>query len=381
MRRFRDRQSSKLFRGGEMAKMMAMIGMLLVVGMMILRARDADTWRFLASDPAPAPQAQGEEPAEAISTGAEAAAAGADSSAADEAQGPAADGDRSPDDSPPVDATPPLDEDAEERAALTEEFQAITDRSPLAKEDMFAYWRLLRWTESVRLPAMLKRARTDVRYGDLILDPTAYRGDLLKVRLHVAQVLKFQAAADNPLGIETYYQAVGWNDASQAWFYFCIFTDLPPGMPLGDRVTQEGTFVGYFLKTTTYQDGQGKRIQAPVLIGRMVWHPSLPVKPREQEGPLTWVLGGVLIVGFLVRMVWRMRLGKKREPLAGVLRGRPSSEEPVESVEDWLDRAESPAAGEAINGAAEHESNGNPNGHSAGFPRDPRLDQSEEPGG
>ena len=75
------------------------------------------------------------------------------------------------------------------------------------------------------------------------------------------QLLKFEAAADNPLGIETYYQAVGWNDSSQAWFYFCIFTDLPPGMPMGDRITQEGTFVGYFLKTTTYQDGLGKGSQ------------------------------------------------------------------------------------------------------------------------
>ena len=145
----------------------------------------------------------------------------------------------------------------------------------------------------------------------MILDPAAYRGDLIKVRLHVAQLLKFEAAADNPLGIETYYQAVGWNDSSQAWFYFCIFTDLPPGMPLGDRITQEGTFVGYFLKTTTYQDGLGKGSQAPVLIGRMVWHPSPPLKPREDDGYLTWSVGGLLLAGFLVRMVWRMRRGKK----------------------------------------------------------------------
>ena len=146
----------------------------------------------------------------------------------------------------------------EERAAIADEFQAITDRRPIAKEDMFAYWRLLRWTESAKLPALLRRARTDVRYGDLILDPAGHRGELMKVRLHVVQVLKHRATADNPLGIETYYQAVGWNDSSQAWFYFCIFTDLPPGMPLGDRITQEGTFVGYFLKTITVPGRSGK---------------------------------------------------------------------------------------------------------------------------
>ena len=85
--------------------------------------------------------------------------------------------------------------------------------------------------------------------------------------------------------------------------------------------------------------------------------------------------------GFPLRMVWRMRRGKKREPLVGMLRGRGSSEDPTESVEEWLDRAESPAAGEAINEPREHESNGNPQSYSAGFPHDPRLDQSEEPGG
>ena len=57
------------------------------------------------------------------------------------------------DDVRPAEATPPLDEDSEERAAIADEFQAITDRAPLAKEDMFAYWRLLRWTESAKLPA------------------------------------------------------------------------------------------------------------------------------------------------------------------------------------------------------------------------------------
>ena len=113
----------------------------------------------------------------------------------------------------------------------------------------------------------------------------------------------------------------------------------------------------------------------------MIWHPDPQAKPREDDGLTTWLVGGFLLAGFLGRMVWRMRSKKKREPLVGMLQGRASPEEPTESLEEWLDRVESPPVGEAINEAADHESNGNGKGHATGFPRDPRLDQSEEPGG
>ena len=77
-------------------------------------------------------------------------------------------------------------------------------------------------------------------------------------------------------------------------------------------------------------------------------------------------------------MIWRTVPGKKRTPMEGLLRGRTGGEEPTISVEDWLDRVESPTADEAINEPGDHESNGNAHDHSAGFPVDPRLDQSEE---
>ncbi len=368
MRRFRDRQSNRLFRGGELARMLTMVSFLLVLVMVFLKARDPDTWRFLANDPAPVSTGETDEPRRDE---------GSDTTA--ESHKPAGDvNETAPAEGAATDAMPPLDEDPEERAAIADEFEVITDRAPIVKEDMFAYWRLLRWTEDSPLPAMLKRARSDVRYGDLILDPAAHRGQLMKVRLHVVQLLKLKAAPDNPLGLETYYQAVGWNDSSQAWFYFCIFTDLPRGMPLGDRITTEGTFVGYFLKTTTYQDGLGKGSQAPVLIGRMIWHPSPQAPKHEEESLLPWLIGGLLLAGFGVRLVWRLRTGKKRTSITGLLRGKSGSEEPSVNIEEWLDRVESPAADGAINDAGNHDSNGDAHNHATGFPRDPRLDRSEE---
>ena len=163
MRRFRDRQPDRLFRGGELARMMTMIGMLLVLVMIIRRAR----CRYLAISGqrfcrrlrnqigrAGRHTADGRwRPPD----GSGSKAAGiADAQAAHEADGTVpAENAPAADVAPAAEATPPLDEDSEERAALAVEFQAITDRSPLAKEDMFAYWRLLRWTESAKLPALL----------------------------------------------------------------------------------------------------------------------------------------------------------------------------------------------------------------------------------
>ena len=52
MRRIRDRRPAGLFRAGELPRLMTMIAMLCVLAMMIRRARDRDTWRFLTGEPA-----------------------------------------------------------------------------------------------------------------------------------------------------------------------------------------------------------------------------------------------------------------------------------------------------------------------------------------
>ncbi len=187
----------------------------------------------------------------------------------------------------------PLDEDEEERQEFDHECEAISDRTPLGSEEMFAYWRLLRWAQSQTTDEMLKRARSGVRYNDLIQRPEEFRGELLKVKLHIVQVLREDAPPDIPVDVHHYYQALGWNDASQSWFYFCIFADLPEGMTIGERVYEEGTFVGYFLKTHTYLDGKGTKTKAPILIGRMIYHPTPSIAQSERVDVVVRDCGGV----------------------------------------------------------------------------------------
>ena len=83
----------------------------------------------------------------------------------------------------------PLDEDERALKEFEHESEAISDRTPLGDEEMFAYWRLMGWSQSQTAEQMLKRARGDVRYSGL-LSGKEYRGDLIKLNLHIRRVLR-----------------------------------------------------------------------------------------------------------------------------------------------------------------------------------------------
>jgi len=268
----------------------------------------------------------------------------------------------------PIDPPAPLDEDPAEQEAFEYETQALTDSAPLAKEEMVAYWRLMRWERSQSADELLKRARGNVYYGDLLDRPSDFRGELIKVKLHIVQVRQFESLPDNPLGLKSNYQAVGWNDASQAHFYFCIFTKLPEGMHVGDRVYDEGTFVGYFLKTYVYEDGKGTRIKAPILIGQMTFHPAAVVPRSETEWMWPWIAGGACLVLYAARWGWKFAFGRPSGPaIRGILPRREQDDPEAEGmdIEEWLAQVESPGAENEINSASPHDFNGSHgfNGH------------------
>ena len=281
----------------------------------------------------------------------------------------------------PVIEAAPLDEDEAERRAFDYECEAISDRTPLGKEEMFAYWRLLRWAQSQSTEQLLKRARSGVRYGDLLDHPQDYRGELFREKLHIAQVRREDSEPDSPLGGQHYYQAIGWNDASQTWFYFCIFADLPEGMPIGDRTYEEGTFVGYFLKTFVYLDGRGVKTKAPILIGRMIYEPAPVLERNKDEWLWGCAVAGVLFVLFLARWGWRLRGKRDATPqIKGLLRrdGLPDAPGEGLAIDDWLARVESPGTETEIKSASSHDLNGSAAGDSLPLSRDHGLDWTED---
>jgi hypothetical protein len=294
-----------LFRGAELPRLLTLCVMLGVLVLLIGRASDPGTWRWLA------PDATGE----TVPAGASEASVVADD---------------------PI-ASGPTDLDPQELDAAVEEFQAITDRAPLSKEEMPAYWRLMAWQQVQSTRALRGRARQDVTFKQLWQAPQKWRGKLVQIPVHLRQTAKVEDLEDNALGLSTMHEVWGWNTDSQPYWYWLICPQLPPGMPAGQNIFEEATFVGYFLKLLPYEDHQGKTLATPLLIGRLIWHPAAdnPLV-RSDEWTWPWMVAGLLIV--LAAARWGLRFAvrawRPRRSRAGTVGGAEAS------VEDWLDRAE-----------------------------------------
>jgi hypothetical protein len=312
MRRLRDRTPAPFFRGSELPRMITLVLMLGVLVLLIDIARKPATWTWLAPNDREARQA-GEEKSHPAS-GRESRVAAWDPEAAG-----------------------PTDLDPLEQDAAREEFQAITDKTPLAPDEMPAYWRLMAWERHQSTDALLKRAVSNVTYNDLWQRPAEWRGKLVQLRVHLRQAIALQDLPDNPLDVKSLYEVTGWTSDSWNW-YWMIVPQLPPGMPLGADIYEEATFVGYFLKLQPYEDRQGKSRAMPVLIGRLIWHPSQgEIVARGDQWAWTWYLGGALVALFVVR--WTLAVVVRRRRVSADVRAGADPR----AVEAWLDRAETSA--------------------------------------
>ena len=309
MRRLRDRPADKLFRGSELPRLLTMVIMLGVLAMLISMARDANTWRWLVPEQ-PHEQAAGADP------GSPAPAGGSDAVTAAEPNSPG-----------------PTHQDPQEQDAVREEFQAMADREPLRPQEMPAYWRLMAWERHQSTDQLLARAARDVSYNDLWQQPDKWRGKLVELRVHLQRALKVDELAANPLDMKSLYEVCGWTSASWNW-YWMVVPDLPPGMPTGENLYQEATFVGYFLKLQPYEDRQGKARAMPLLIGRLIWHPTA-TSPPAGAGNWTWTWYLAAALGVLIVVRWTLALtGRAANRRAAASRSDP------ERVDAWLDDAE-----------------------------------------
>jgi hypothetical protein len=300
-----------------MSRLVSMIMMLVVLGLMYTRAKDPNTWRWLADD----------SPAETTATAPRAVAA----------NDPTAPGDSQNERAEPKTETVvagPTDQDPRELDEAGEQFLAVSDKAPMAPSEMPAYWRLMRWARAQTFAQLESRAARDPIYTRLWEQPEKHRGKLFRLRLHIKRVLE-HPAPKNSAGVTTMYEAWGWTDESKSYPYVVLFSELPPGMKTGDDLHEEGVFCGYLLKTLSYV-AFDKMLASPMLLGRM----ERVAKPGQRGGgkpggewTMTLAAGAALVLlvgaGALARMLWR----RPRVVAAGAL--------PDMAIEDWLQQNES----------------------------------------
>lgn len=315
MRRLSDRPPTTFFRGTEVPRLLTLVVMLGVLVLLIDLASDPKTWVWLAPDVGKDEQAD------------QRAAPTPLSELGDDVTAP----------EPAV--AGPSDEDPLEQDAAREEFQALTDKTLLATEEMPAYWRLMGWEEHQTTDALLHRATKEVSFNEFYRQPDRWRGKLVQFPVHLRRTVKATDLAENPLGLKSVYEVWGWNSDSQPYSYWLVVPRLPPGMPSGASIYEEATFVGYFLKLLRYEDHEGRNLATPLLIGRLIWHPTPnSAQARSDEWTWPWYLLGALALIFVVRWTLAIRRGSSGASSLALAR----SADP-QDVEAWLDEAENPA--------------------------------------
>ena len=155
----------------------------------------------------------------------------------------------------------------------------------------------------------------------------------MRIPVHLRRTLQVNDLSSNDLGLKTMYEVWGWNSDSQPYWYWLVCPSLPPGMPSGESIYEEATFVGYFLKLLPYEDHQGVVCATPLLIGRLVWHPAANTASQPLHAP--WIVAAVFAIVFIPAALWMTLTNKTNAHQPSPL-NLPSD---VPSVEEWLDQA------------------------------------------
>lgn len=201
------------------------------------------------------------------------------------------------------------DRDPDEWAEIQGMFEFVTDRSPLKSREMDAYWRLMDWSRGQAFNDLQGRAAGDVPFTQLWEQPDRYRGTPIRLKLHVRRVIEYDAP-ENPSGIAKVCEAWGWTDESRSFPYVVVFTDPPPGLPIGTDVRADLEFAGYFLKTMTYTAFDHARA-APLLVGRIQFAPPRSEPRMDDSFSSTAVIIGLGAVIVLIGLYFRSSFGRR----------------------------------------------------------------------
>jgi hypothetical protein len=316
-RRFR-RSASRTFPADVMSPLFRLVASLVVLALVYSWASRPQSWRWLESDSESTALAVNDPDRGPVGDPV-ASPTGGPGQTADKKSAP-----------PEVVVPGPTDQDAAEAAAAKSLFEAVSDRSPLEKIEMPAYWRCMKWARAQSFDELEKRALHNVVFTKFWELPDKYRGKLIRLRLHIRRIVDWEAG-ENSAGVRRVYEAWGWTDESKSFPYLVVLSELPAGIPLGDEVREEGLFVGYFLKTMGYT-ASGKNRSSPLLIGRMKWLPTAaPVHQVFARGDWFWIgVVGIPLVLLIALGTWfqirRARPARLPAPL-------PSEEG---EMEDWF---------------------------------------------
>jgi hypothetical protein len=199
----------------------------------------------------------------------------------------------------------------------------VTDEKPIQSDplEVEAYARTLilaHWTDAAALD---KAARRDLTYVQLFREAAKYRGQIVRISGRMKRIRRYDDPPElaRQAGISHIYEGWLFNDDFGVNPVCCIFTDLPDGLRVAEKMEEHVDFAGYFFKRYRYKAGDTPKPNqwrdAPLLIGRVV-----AVLPRAARASDEWgrpllalflsLVGGT--VAFVVLLTLWLRRGDDR---------------------------------------------------------------------
>lgn len=154
----------------------------------------------------------------------------------------------------------------------SEEFLGVRDLTETSLYDNAPKKLLLERARSTPADDLDAQSHRDVLFTHLWDRPEQYRGVPVHLEGTALRVITYEvSSAISPK--ERLYEAWITTAESQRFPYCCLFEDLPSGFPIGSNVSEFVSFNGYFLKKMAYIAGDKPR-GAPLLVGKLGWRPT-----------------------------------------------------------------------------------------------------------
>jgi hypothetical protein len=225
----------------------------------------------------------------------------------------------------------PIDTDPEEWAAAEKGFGLVEDKkSHDTYLNALLKNRYLKWVLRQKPEDLYRRKPATERLGELVNEPSKFRGKLVRFRLNIKRCLPVPSPNKEVADYDNLHEMLGFQDSTGLWIYWLLTPGVPKGFPIGDQIpAQTVDVVGYFHTLRLYQDANEKVYFAPEIVGSAVWYPieKAPVQP------ISWPL----IIGFLVALpigvlvLWKMLSGPTTSSV-------PIRHRAEVDVEQWLEK-------------------------------------------
>jgi hypothetical protein len=211
-------------------------------------------------------------------------------------------------------------------------WSGVKDNAPFLSAEKAAWFSLLASVRDQGTEAQAARV-PEATYAQLVSQPEAYRGRLVRVRGTVLRESLKRAPA-NELGMAEYHQLFLAPKGGGELPVVAYALELPAEFPRGGDIHEAVAIDGLFFKVWSFADEAGMAL-APVLVAQSLhWQPAAAVRPAKTSEPTShrWLPGLVAaaaIAGLLVAWVMWQTARPRREvriAVVGATRARVDDE-------------------------------------------------------